>query len=78
MVRAAEVTGDAKFNDYVKKHTEFLAKVLPFFRATAEKYGTDKMALRACSNRVRSTTAARCARRSSARVSRTSALISSR
>jgi rhamnogalacturonyl hydrolase YesR len=46
MLRAAAVTGDTKFNDYVKKHAEFLAKVLPFFRATAEKYGTDKNGLR--------------------------------
>lgn len=46
MLRAADVTGDTKFNDYVKKHTEFLAKVLPFFRTTAEKFGTDKNGLR--------------------------------
>lgn len=46
MLRAAVVTGDAKFSDYVKKHTEFLAKVLPFFRATAEKFGTDRNGLR--------------------------------
>ncbi len=46
MLRAAVVTGDAKFNDYVKKHTEFLAKVLPFFRAGAEKFGADRNGLR--------------------------------
>lgn len=46
MLRAAAVTGDAKFNDYVKKHMEFLARVLPFFRLTAEKFGPDKNGLR--------------------------------
>ncbi len=46
MLRAAVVTGDPKFNDYVKKHTEFLARVLPFFRATATKFGADRNGLR--------------------------------
>ena len=46
MLRAAAVTGDAKFSDYTKKHLEFLAKAVPFFRATAAKFGSDRNGLR--------------------------------
>ena len=46
MLRAAAVTGDAKFSDYTKKHLEFLAKVLPYFRASAAKFGADRNGLR--------------------------------
>jgi hypothetical protein len=46
MLRAAAATGDGKFDDYVRKHTEFLARVLPFFRLTAERFGTEKNGLR--------------------------------
>ena len=46
MLRAAVVTGDAKFSDYTKKHLEFLAKVEPFFRAGAAKFGADRNGLR--------------------------------
>ena len=46
MLRAAALTGDARFADYTKKHTEFLAKVIPYFQASAKKFGTDRNGLR--------------------------------
>ena len=47
MLRAAQVTGDARFNAYTRKHTEFLAKWLPYFRASAKQFGTDRNGFRA-------------------------------
>ncbi|MBI5768148.1 MAG: glycoside hydrolase family 88 protein [Verrucomicrobia bacterium] len=46
MLRAAVVTGDAKFAAYTQKHLEFLAKWLPYFRESAKKFGTDKNGFR--------------------------------
>ena len=46
MLRAAVVTGDAKFSDYTKKHLQFIADKLPYFRAGAAKFGTDKSGFR--------------------------------
>ena len=46
MLKAAEVTGDAKFADYTKKHLQFVADRLPYFEAGAKKFGTDKNGLR--------------------------------
>lgn len=46
MLRAAAVTGDAKFNAYVQKHAEFIAKWLPYFQASAKKFGPDKNGFR--------------------------------
>lgn len=46
MLRAAAVTGDAKFSDYTKKHLHFIAEKLPYFRAVAAKFGTDKNGFR--------------------------------
>ena len=46
MLRAAAVTGDAKFNGYVQKQTEFIAKWLPYFRASAQKFGPDRNGFR--------------------------------
>jgi len=46
MLRAAALTGDAKFSDYTKKHFEFLAKVIPYFQASAKKFGADRNGLR--------------------------------
>jgi rhamnogalacturonyl hydrolase YesR len=46
MLRAAVVTGDAKFSDYTKKHFQFIADKLPYFRASAAKFGTDKNGFR--------------------------------
>ena len=46
MLRAAAVTGDAKFSDYTKKHLQFIADQLPYFRAGAAKFGTDKNGFR--------------------------------
>lgn len=41
MLKAAEVTGDVRFANYTKKHLQFIADRLPFFRANAEKFGAD-------------------------------------
>jgi len=41
MLRAAAVTGDAKFADYTRKHMQFIADKLPYFRASAAKFGPD-------------------------------------
>lgn len=46
MLRAAQVTGDAKFAEFTQRQTELLAKALPYFRLVAEKYGTDRNGLR--------------------------------
>src|ERR1035437_4668004 len=46
MLRAAEVTGDARFTDYTKKHLQFIADRLPYFQAAAKKFGTDTNGLR--------------------------------
>lgn len=46
MLRAAVVTGDTKFSDYTKKHLQFIADKLPYFRASAAKFGTDKNGFR--------------------------------
>src|ERR1043165_7904787 len=46
MLRAAAVTGDAKFAGYVRKHAEFVAKWLPYFQASAKKFGPDKNGFR--------------------------------
>jgi unsaturated rhamnogalacturonyl hydrolase len=37
MLKAAEVTGDAAFADYTRRHMKFLAEALPYFKAQAEK-----------------------------------------
>ncbi len=47
MLRAAATTGDAKFNTFTQKQTEFIAHVLPYFRRVAEKFGPDRNGLRA-------------------------------
>jgi rhamnogalacturonyl hydrolase YesR len=41
MLRAAEVTGDAKFSDYTRRHLQFISDRLPYFRAAATKFGPD-------------------------------------
>ena len=41
MLRAAQVTGDARFAEYTRKHLQFIADKLPYFRASAAKFGTD-------------------------------------
>jgi rhamnogalacturonyl hydrolase YesR len=41
MLRATAVTGDPKFADYTRRHLQFLADKLPYFRAAAQKFGTD-------------------------------------
>ncbi len=46
MLRAAAVTGDAKFSDYTKKHLQFIADRLPYFQAAAKKFGADRNGLR--------------------------------
>lgn len=46
MLRAAAVTGDGRFAAYTAKHTEFLAKILPYFRLSAQKFGTERNGLR--------------------------------
>lgn len=46
MLRAADVTGDTRFADYTRKHLQFIADKLPYFRAGAAKFGTDKNGFR--------------------------------
>lgn len=46
MLRAAAVTGDARFSAYTAKHLQFIADKLPYFRASAAKFGTDKNGFR--------------------------------
>ncbi len=46
MLRATEVTGDAKFAEFTRRQTEFIAKVLPYFRSIAARHGTDRNGLR--------------------------------
>ena len=46
MLQATEATGDARFADYTKKHLQFIADKLPYFRAGAAKFGTDKNGFR--------------------------------
>jgi unsaturated rhamnogalacturonyl hydrolase len=46
MLRAAAVTGDVRFSAYTKKHLQFIADKLPYFRAAAAKFGTDKNGFR--------------------------------
>ena len=46
MLRAAAVTGDAAFADYTRRHLQFIADKLPYFRAGAAKFGTDKNGFR--------------------------------
>lgn len=46
MLAAAKVTGDAKFADYTRRHLQFLGDKLPYFRAAAAKFGTDKNGFR--------------------------------
>ena len=46
MLRTAAVTGDTKFSDYTKKHLQFIADRLPYFRAAAAKFGVDRNGLR--------------------------------
>jgi unsaturated rhamnogalacturonyl hydrolase len=41
MLKAAEVTGDARFAAYTKKHLQFIADRLPYFQAAAAKFGAD-------------------------------------
>jgi rhamnogalacturonyl hydrolase YesR len=38
MLQAAAVTGDARFTDYTRRHLQFLADRLPYFRAQEEKF----------------------------------------
>jgi unsaturated rhamnogalacturonyl hydrolase len=38
MLQAAAVTGDAKFADFTRRHMQFLADALPYFRAQEEKF----------------------------------------
>lgn len=46
MLRAAEVTGDARFAAFTRRQLEFLGRSLPYFRAAAAKYGVDHNGLR--------------------------------
>jgi unsaturated rhamnogalacturonyl hydrolase len=46
MLRAAAVTGDARFSAYTQKHLQFIADRLPYFRAAAAKFGTDRNGFR--------------------------------
>ena len=46
MLRAEEVTGDARFADYTKKHLQFLADRLPYFQAAVKPFGMDRNGLR--------------------------------
>lgn len=39
MLYAAEVTGDARFADFVQRRFEFIAQHLPYFRTVAAKFG---------------------------------------
>lgn len=41
MLAAAEATGDARYADFVRRHLEFLARTIPYFRAQAERYGVE-------------------------------------
>lgn len=47
MLRATEVTGDPRFAEFTRKQTEFIARVLPYFREVAARHGTDRNGLRA-------------------------------
>ncbi|MEI8088069.1 MAG: glycoside hydrolase family 88 protein [Opitutaceae bacterium] len=46
MLRATEVTGDDRYAAYTSKHLQFIAEKLPYFRACAEQFGTDKNGFR--------------------------------
>ncbi len=46
MLRATAVTGDARFAAYTAKHLQFIAEKLPYFRASAAQFGTDKNGFR--------------------------------
>ncbi len=46
MLRATVVTGDRKFAAYTAKHLQFLADKLPYFQASAKKFGADKNGFR--------------------------------
>ena len=46
MIKAAKVTGDARFADFTRQHLEFIADKLPYFRAAAEKFGPDRNGFR--------------------------------
>jgi rhamnogalacturonyl hydrolase YesR len=42
MLAAAEATGDARYAQFVRRHMEFLARTIPYFRAQAEKFGVEQ------------------------------------
>ena len=46
MLRAAALTGDGRFAAYTAKHLQFIADRLPYFRAAAAKFGTDRNGFR--------------------------------
>ena len=46
MLAAAEATGDARYADFVRRHLEFLARTIPYFRAQAERFGMENNSYR--------------------------------
>jgi rhamnogalacturonyl hydrolase YesR len=46
MLRAAEVTGDARYKKFVADRLTFLAGAIPYFRAQADKFGVAKNSYR--------------------------------
>ena len=47
MLLSAEVTGDARYKDFVVRHMNFLGKTIPYFRAQADKLGVETNSYRA-------------------------------
>lgn len=47
MLYAAQVTGDARYKDFVEERLKFLGASIPFFRAQAERFGVETNSYRA-------------------------------
>jgi rhamnogalacturonyl hydrolase YesR len=47
MLLASEVTGDPRYRDFTARHMRFLGETIPYFRAQADKLGTENNSYRA-------------------------------